>query len=109
MYESPIWIAARDLHQSITKEQDDYIIETVEKVLECKVDREELLKALTYDRDQYDKGFRDGRAYKPPIKTKYDLLTHMSADELAKWLEQNTHYQNGDMPWDYWLKQEAEL
>lgn len=74
-YESPIWIAARDLHRSIMKEQDDYIFETVEKTLECKVDREELLKALAYDRDQYDKGFRDGRR---------------SAKVEAAWTEENT-------------------
>lgn len=46
------------------------------------------------------------RAKKP--ETNYDRLISKSPEEMAKWLEQNTHYQNGDMPWEYWRKQEAD-
>ncbi len=108
MYESPILIAVDELHRDFVKKQDDYIFLTVEKALKCEVNREELLKALAYDRDQYDKGFRDGRAYKPPIETNYDSIISKSPEELAEWLERNTPYQNGDMPWEHWLKREVE-
>ena len=60
------------------------------------------------------RAFSDGiRMYKAALKNKkpvtnYDLLVSKSPEELAKWLEQNTHYQNGDMPWEYWLKREVE-
>ena len=113
MYESPIWIAVRDLHRSIMKEQDDYIFETVEKTLECKVDREELLKALAYDRNQYDKGFRDGRAYKSPIETNADRIRAMSDEELADWVwgaetDGRAYGPRGKKAWLDWLKQEVE-
>lgn len=39
------------------------------------INQEELLKALAYDRDQYDKGFRDGR---------------LSAEVESEWTEENT-------------------
>lgn len=45
--------------------------------------------------------------YKCSPVTNYDRLISKSPEELAKWLERNTHYQNGDMPWEVWLRQEA--
>jgi hypothetical protein len=86
MYESPILITVDELHRDFVKKQDDYIFLTVEKALKCEVNREEMLKALAYDRDQYDKGFRDGRAYKPPIETNYDRLVRKSPEELAEFM-----------------------
>lgn len=61
MYESPINIyeLTRDIQQKINQDQE-------EKVMECiceygiNVDKEELIKALKYDRHQYNKGYRDG-------------------------------------------------
>ena len=60
MYESPINIQelTRDIQQNIKQDQE-------KKVMECiweygiKVDKEELIKALKYDRDQYTKGYND--------------------------------------------------
>lgn len=60
MYESPINIyeLTRDIQQKINQDQE-------EKVMECiceygiNVDKEELIKALNYDRNQYQKGFAD--------------------------------------------------
>ena len=61
MYESPINIyeMQRDIHRKMIQDQE-------EKVMECmweygiNVDKEELIKALKYDRHQYNKGYRDG-------------------------------------------------
>lgn len=60
MYESPIDIQelTRDIQEKIKQDQE-------EKVMECiceygiNVDKEELIKALQYDRNQYKKGFAD--------------------------------------------------
>lgn len=75
MYESPIKLVRADTLFSNTRsiedeiaEQmakpvaikiDNYILESVRRV-DVSVDREELLKALAYDRQQYQKGYRDG-------------------------------------------------
>jgi hypothetical protein len=45
------------------KMQSDYencITHTVEQTLGCEVNKEELIKAMRYDRNQYDKGYFDG-------------------------------------------------
>ena len=55
MYESPIKIITGKIQTQI----DDEIYRAVQNV-GINVDREELLKALEYDRGQYENGFEDG-------------------------------------------------
>ena len=59
MYESPI-----ELIQKLKKQMDldleNKIVSAVQEV-GISVDKHELERALAYDRDQYDKGFADGR------------------------------------------------
>lgn len=43
-------------------EVDNLVIETCHKV-GCAVDKDELEKALRYDRGQYEKGYADGKRY----------------------------------------------
>ena len=83
MYESPITIVTQKLHKAISEQYDDYIMATVEKALDCEVNKEELIKALKYDRDQYNKGFRDGMGYMPSPITRGDLIRRMTDEEMA--------------------------
>ena len=78
MYESPIKIyeLTRDIQQNIKQDQE-------EKVMECiceygiSIDKEELIKALEYDRNQYEKGFADAidkiRAEIGKSKTEHEM------------------------------------
>lgn len=50
----------QELETSIREQQDKQIFEAIQK-FGVDVDRDELIKALAYDRDQYDKGYSDGR------------------------------------------------
>lgn len=60
MYESPINIQelTRDIQQNIQQDLEKKVIESIGKY-EIKVDKEELIKALEYDRNQYIKGYND--------------------------------------------------
>lgn len=60
-YECPIRIEAQQLSRIAIKKMDDNIFEAVLRE-EIVVERDELLKALKYDRDQYEKGYRNGYA-----------------------------------------------
>lgn len=55
MYESPIDVIYSDM---VTKLEDG-VLKAVQDV-GITVDKQELLKALQYDRDSYRKGFQDG-------------------------------------------------
>ena len=60
MYESPIHLTIiNDIARDIAKQTDENILRAVMST-GITVDKEELLKALEYDRQQYDKGFSDG-------------------------------------------------
>lgn len=54
MYESPI-----QLTSNVRTEVDNEIFKAIVEH-NVNVDKDELIKALRYDRDQYDKGYTDG-------------------------------------------------
>ena len=62
-YKSPITImqVAKQVGTELAEQFDGMIFKAVHEVVPV-VDKEELLRALHYDRDQYDKGFSDGKA-----------------------------------------------
>lgn len=55
MYESPITI----INEQIERHYEDEIMTAVIKT-GVHVDRDELIKAISYDRQQYEKGYSDG-------------------------------------------------
>ena len=61
MWESPIKISTiiEEIERKVTETQEEYIYGQVRAVVD--VDKDELVKALAYDRDQYEKGYSDGR------------------------------------------------
>jgi len=59
MYESPIWMAFQSVIEKAAKELDETVFRAVLHA-DVKVDRDELLRALQYDRDQFDKGYHEG-------------------------------------------------
>lgn len=58
-YESPIKVIYDDFVSEVTRKFDNTVITACQNV-NIVVDKEELAKALKYDRDQYVKGFKDG-------------------------------------------------
>ena len=61
MYKSPIELLVTDIQNQIVKQQDEEIYKAVLHYVP-NVDKEELIRALKYDRDQYAKGHLDGEA-----------------------------------------------
>lgn len=59
MYESPIEIITSEIQNMIIQQEENNIFRAVRKI-GVNVDKEELIKALKYDRKQYFKGFNDG-------------------------------------------------
>lgn len=91
-YESPIGIYKTEpMIEQLRDKMDNIIFQAVQKV-DVQVDRAELIKALEYDRGQYEKGFHDGRLYVPPCQTNADRIRQMSDEELADWIAQILTY-----------------
>ena len=60
MYNSPIELLVEEIQHQIVKQQDENIYQAVLNYIP-NVDKEELIRALQYDRDQYEKGYADGK------------------------------------------------
>ena len=60
MYKSPIELLVTEIQHQIVKQQDEEIYKAVLNYVP-NVDKEELIRALQYDRDQYEKGYADGK------------------------------------------------
>ena len=69
MYESPIKIIYNNVEESF----ENGILKAVQKA-DIIVDKEELVKALQYDRDSYRRGYKDG-------------VNHANADWIMRWNE----------------------
>ena len=67
MYESPIEVMFRDIENRIREQEENAITAEVSRQMGVNVDKDELMKALAYDRDQYNRGYEDAkRAYESP-------------------------------------------
>lgn len=58
MYESPIKLTIDNLLTKVVKRQEDDVLEYIQR-LGINVNKEELIKALNCDREQYEKGYKD--------------------------------------------------
>lgn len=69
-YQSPLELFSKEMEpfplvEQINKGIDDFVVRSVVNV-GLNIDKAELLKALRYDRQQYEKGYADAKAkYKP--------------------------------------------
>ena len=71
-YESPITMIANQVE---TKIENDVM--TAIQHYDIQVDKDELIKALNYDRQQYDKGYRDAQSkLKPMCKYLGKCMSH---------------------------------
>lgn len=96
-YESPIKITYREgipefrtFHEKIANEigekVDCRIMASVQEHLEIEIDKPELLKALRYDRNQYNVGFADG--YRQGVRdTEEKQTAQQVADAQEEWIE----------------------
>ena len=60
-YESLITRIENQLLEEMVKNQEDQFIWKVRQTIGYQIDKAELIKALNYDRDQYEKGYQDGK------------------------------------------------
>lgn len=58
-YKSPITVFSQEKFREIREKQEELVLESILKI-GVDVDKDELIKALAYDRDQYRMGYEDG-------------------------------------------------
>lgn len=95
MYESPIVLMEKvdKISKDFGEKLEDHVVEVIRSYY-VDVDKEELLKALEYDRDQYDKGFKDGfEKAKKEMESKplnnCRVRTDEEEEKVRKWCRAN--------------------
>ena len=68
-YESPITRIENQLLSEMRKNEEDQFMCEVRQTIGYNIDKAELIKALNYDRDQYEKGYQDGKSCAMKRKT----------------------------------------
>lgn len=59
MNENPIQVYVNDMLEQIRQNEEEQIVAEVSQTVGINVEKEELIKALQYDRNQYEKGYKD--------------------------------------------------
>lgn len=60
MYESPVTKIVGDMICEMQKNEEGNFVCSISQSVGYDVDRDEMIKALNYDRNQYQKGYEDG-------------------------------------------------
>lgn len=94
MYESPIKLIINQYQDHMLKEQERYILNYVQNYF-VDIDREELFKALSYDRNQYEKGYRDGiKAFTEKILTEIDSALRNNYNVRSERMEKLLYFES---------------
>ena len=77
-----------DLACKIEEQHDHQIVATIREQYHVECDREELIKALNYDRQQYEKGYEDARRTFSASLPLYDAVhNYLLSHEVSEVLE----------------------
>lgn len=95
-YESPIKAFLSDIQTKIKEAEENYITEEVSRVLCVDIDKNELMRALNYDRGQYRFGYMDAKIkYEGEIRSlKADVASYMLTSEKQETAIKNLSFEN---------------
>lgn len=89
MYESPINLFIRDIASEVDKQIEATVVTAIQKI-GIDVDKDELVKALNYDRKQYGEGYEDGYM-DGEITGRKDVVEELT-EKLTKLLSADSPY-----------------
>ena len=84
-YKRPIEMVMGDLVSKMVEDRENAVVAQISQQIGVNVDKDELMKALAYDRDQYNKGFTEG--YKCGLVEGKRIFARILMDSLDGYLE----------------------
>lgn len=98
MYNAPIKLFELPI-KTIVEERESAILAKVQACFDVDVDKAELLRALQYDRNQYEKGYADGKADARAELVRCKDCKHYDNSEGICWCKINSKFYPGGMDW----------
>ena len=102
MYKSPITIIESTIDsitKSIIKQKDDAIFAEIQHSFGVDMDKDELIRVLQYDRNQYEKGYMDGKAAAMDELIRCKDCKHYDNSEGICWCHLNSKFFPGGVDW----------
>ena len=81
MYESPIEKIVQHIQENLIKQEEDHLMAQITETVGYQINKEELIKALKYDRNQYHIGFEDARKMYERAKGEWIPVTERLPEE----------------------------
>jgi len=97
-YESPITKIEQEITSQIVKTEEKELTYEIKKAVGYSIEKEELIKALQYDRQQYEKGYQDGLN-----ANKWISVTYRELDEYERQM-----YPDAEFVYDCKLPEDAQ-
>ena len=101
MYKSPVDIfetSRAKICEEIDNEIDNHIVAEIETAIGVSVDKDELIKALNYDRNQYNQGYNDAKELYAPKRGEWIHVSERLPEEAERVLlyaERNAYDDKG--------------
>ena len=91
LYKSPIEKIYGDIQTQMVQEDENMVMKAIRNV-GVNVDKEALIKALQYDRNQYTKGYEDGKN-EVLDKIRAEIIEKYWDCDICKWkIDYKSHY-----------------
>lgn len=97
-YESPITKIEQEIASQIVETVEGKLMYEIKKAIGYSIEKEELIKALQYDREQYEKGYNDGYN-----ANKWIPVTYRELDE-----EERQMYSDAEFVYDCKLPEDGQ-
>ena len=93
-YDAPMTII-KSMYDAYKYDIEKHTMEAI-RHYDIEVDKEELIKALNYDRHEYERGYEDGIRYKADLLEKF--VDYLSDKNWKLWREYNKQYEESPQP-----------
>ena len=95
-YESPVTLQIRKIAEQIEEQRENQITATISEQMAVDIDKNELKRALAYDRDQYRRGYEDGWRARSKDVPQWNPVSERLPEDMQKVLIWFEYYRYGD-------------
>ena len=95
-YESPVTFQIRKIAEQIEEQRENEITATISEQMAVNIDKDELKRALAYDRDQYRKGYEDGWRARSMDVPQWVPVSERLPEDMQRVLIWFEYYRYGD-------------
>ena len=95
-YESPVTLQIRKIAEQIEEQRENQITATISEQMGVNIDKNELKRALAYDRDQYRRGYEDGWRARSENMPQWIPASEKLPEDMQRVLIWFEYYRHGD-------------